>query len=204
MKPIKKIVYGGMILGLSLMLLGGCGSKDKPKETTASSAQTETSSKEENKDGVENHHLTLAEPFKKDVPQYVCYGDDSNRRVQAVIIPYSNSKDEVKVTEYDNGKAEKSYIVPYKVKKITDGDKKHLAIYQYSFYDKEKENWRNFDATWGAFKDLPNQHFITLMELNRTDKPCDAKNESEEQLRNDFSTGKCVTLYDNPDVVSMK
>lgn len=203
MKRYKKIVYGSILLGAILLMLGGCGSKETQKETTASSIKTESSSVE-TEEKVENHHLTLSDPFKKNILQYVCDGDDPHRRVKAIIIPYGDNRDEIQVTTYEDGEVDKSYIVPYKIKKVTDGDKEHLSIYQYSFYNSKKHFWKNFDATWGTFKDLPNQHFITLMELDGTDKPNDAKNKTEQEMKDDFSSGRGVVLYDNQDAVSMK
>lgn len=209
MKRMKKIAYGGLLFGASLMLLGGCGSNHQSKETTASSLQTESSSKEKDSevkdpDSGENHHITLDNPFQKNIPQYVCDGDDQNRRVKAIIIPYGDNKDEIKVTTYNNGEVDKSYIVPYKIKKVTDGDKEHLPIYQYSFYDNSDHTWRNFDVTQVSFKDIPNQYFFTMMELDVTDKPNTAKNKSEQEMKDDFRSGRGVVLYDDRNVVLMK
>lgn len=209
MKRMKKIAYGGLLFGASLMLLGGCGSNHQSKETTASSIQTESSSKEKDSevkdpDSGENHHITLDNPFQKNIPQYVCDGDDQNRRVKAIIIPYGDNKDEIKVTTYNNGEVDKSYIVQYKIKKVTDGDKEHLPIYQYSFYDNSDHTWRNFDATLSKFNDIKRQVFIEMAELDVTDKPLTAKNMTDSELRKSIDSRRGYTLYDDRTVVSMK
>lgn len=203
MKRYKQIAYGSMVLGTSLLLLGGCGSKETQKETTASSIKTE-STKVKDPDSGENHNITLDNPFQKNIPQYVCDGDDPHRRVKAIIIPYGDNKDEIKVTTYEDGEVDKSYIVPYKVKKVTDGDKEHLPIYQYSFYDNSDHKWRNFDVTLTKFKDIKGQVFLRMIGLDETDKPSTAKNKTDNELRESINSGFGCTLYDDKSVVSMK
>lgn len=204
MKRYKKIAYGSMVLGTSLLLLlGGCGSKETQKETTASSIKTE-STKVKDPDSGENHNITLDNPFQKNIPQYVCDGDDPHRRVKAIIIPYGDNKDEIKVTTYEDGEVDKSYIVPYKIKKVTDGDKEHLPIYQYSFYDSKKHFWHNFDVTLTKFKDIKGQVFLRMIGLDGTDKPSMAKNKTDNELRESINSGSGCTLYDDKSVVSMK
>lgn len=207
MKRYKKISYRSIVLGTSLLLLlsllSGCGSKETQKETTASSIKTE-STEVKDPDSGENHNITLDNPFQKNIPQYVCDGDDPNRRVKAIIIPYGDTEDEIKVTTYEDGEVDKSYIVQYKIKKVTDGDKEHLPIYQYSFYNSKKHFWRNFDVTLTKFNDIKGQVFLRMIELDGTDKAYTAENKTEDELRKEINSGKGCTLYDDKTVVSMK
>ena len=205
MKPIKKIAYGGMILGMSLMLLGGCGSKDKPKETTASSAQTETSSKESKSKDDEKSPVSLQHPFNDGYPMYVVDNDDSNRRVQAIIVPYADTDNKIKVTTYDNGNKDKTYIVEYKVQAIDKGTDTKPAVYRYSFYDNENHEWKYYDAGYVRYKDIKDQVFIELAHISQDRIKGDKiKDYSVKEMNQYVENHTCSVLYDDSKYVSMK
>lgn len=204
MKPIKKIAYGGMILGMSLMLLGGCGSKDEPKETTASSAQTESSKESKSKDD-EKSPVSLQHPFNDGYPMYVADNDDSNRRVQAIIVPYADTDNKIKVTTYDNGNKDKTYIVEYKVQAIDKGTDTKPAVYRYSFYDNENHEWKYYDAGYVSDSDIKGQVFIQLVNIDKSRiKDGHVNDYSADELKKQFDKYPCAELYDNSKYVTMK
>lgn len=201
MKRYKQIAYGSMVLGTSLLLLlGGCGSKETQKETTASSIKTESSSVEN-----EESPVSIKKPFNKNYPMYVTDNNDSNRRVKAIIIPYADTNNKIKVTTYSGGSEDKSYILEYKIKEITKGNDTEPAIYRYSFYNNKDHEWDHYDAGYVKDKDIKGQVFIELAYLDK-DRIKDGKVDdySSSELKKYFEEHTCSELYDNSKYVTMK
>ena len=194
---MKKRLISSIACGSMLLMLGACGSKEEAKDTTPQSA--ESTEKSSSSKEIKDTPCTEATPFNQGKPVYVISNDDENMNVNAIVNPYLDTKDKVKVETYEDGDLEKTYIVEYKVEKIQKGDKKHIPIYKYTFYENDSDEIHEYVVTLSNRKDLGNELFIWLYPLDKGEKI-----PSEEKIKELVANHWGSLMTDESDVVTLK
>lgn len=209
MKKIKTLLISSLTVCASCLMLAGCGSsKEEAKDATPQSAESSSSEKEQSSSKSEGKEASISSPFNQNRPIYVTDNDDSNMRVDAIITPYLDTKDKVKIETYEDGEVKKTYIADFRNKAIVkdEPNAKTQPLYHYNFYNDGVE--RNYDATLIKAKDMNNEIFIVLYPLedsyhepiNKGGKDFSIKEIIKKNNNNDYR----VYLTDNPDVVTFK
>ena len=194
---MKKRLISSIACGSMLLMLGACGSKEEAKDTTPQSA--ESTEKSSSSKEVKEEQCTIATPFVKDKPVYVTENDDENMILDAVITPYLDTKDKVKVELYDTGDLQKTYIASYKVTEIRKGDKKNLPVYRYTFYENDSDEKHEYNVTYMKAKDLNDEIFLWISPLDK-----EGKDLSDKQIREEVNNGNGDLMTDESDAVNMK
>lgn len=200
MKTLKTFFISTLTLFSSCLLLTGCGSsKEESKDATPQSAESASSSSEKDKTAPEDREASIYSPFNKNHPVYVTSRDDENMRVKAIVTPYLDTKDKVKVELYDTGDLQKTYIVNYKIKEIRKGSKDSLQLYRYSFYENDSDEVRNYDVSLMRATDLNDRYFLWIYPLDKGEKDL-----SDKAIRKAIHDRYGSLMTDEADVVTMK
>ena len=200
MKTLKTFFISTVTLFSSCLLLTGCGSsKEESKDATPQSAESASSSSENRSDS--NAKVTLKTPFNRDKPIYVTGNDDENMHVKAIVTPYLDTKDKVKVELYDTGDLQKTLIVDYKITQLQKGSKDKLDLYRYTFYenDSEENKEHNYITTIMTRTDLNNEPFIWIYPLDK-----DEKDLSDKEVRKLCRQHYGNLMTDESDTVTLK
>lgn len=196
---MKKRWMYGLLLGASLCALSGCGhsSDEQAKDTTPQSAESSSQEKEKSTD-VQSQPCTIETPFNPDKPVYVTEKDDENRNVTAIVAPYLDTKDKVKVEVYDTGDLQKTYIVDYNIKEVRKGKNGTPTIWRYTFYDEDNKK-HEFDVGVIKAKDLNDEVFLWSIPLEK-----EGKDYSDKEISEQLDSNNGDIMSDNENVFTLK